>query len=154
MRWLRDLAEAECSYILAAVRLYVPDFCHGIEHQLSALYDCAHGAGLAVIMPAWMSYVADHHDCMRMAQMAVRVFGCQMNFENPKETALAGIKAFRRFLKSIGMPINFKELGAKEEDIETLVKMFGIGDGKTGGYVALDASAIEEIYRRAAVAEL
>lgn len=127
---------------------------HGIEHQLSALYDCAHGAGLAVIMPAWMSYVADHHDCMRMAQMAVRVFGCQMNFENPKETALAGITAFRRFLKSIGMPINFKELGAKEEDIKTLVQMFGIGEGKTGGYVALDAAAVEEIYRRAAVAEL
>lgn len=123
---------------------------HGIEHELSALYDCAHGAGLAVIMPAWMEYVADHHDPMRMAQMATRIFGCQMNFADPKATALEGIKAFRRFLVSIGMPINFEQLGAKVEDIPALVDKFGIGDGKTGGYVALDAAAITEIYEIAA----
>lgn len=123
---------------------------HGIEHELSALYDCAHGAGLAVIMPAWMEYVAEHHDCMRMAQMATRIFGCQMNFANPKATALEGIKAFRRFLVSIGMPINFEQLGAKVEDIPALVDKFGIGDGKTGGYVALDAAAVTEIYEIAA----
>lgn len=123
---------------------------HGIEHELSALYDCAHGAGLAVIMPAWMEYVADHHDPMRMAQMATRIFGCQMNFADPKVTALEGIKAFRRFLVSIGMPINFEQLGAKVEDIPALVDKFGIGDGKTGGYVALDAAAVTEIYEIAA----
>lgn len=127
---------------------------HGIEHELSALYDCAHGAGLAVIMPAWMEYVAEHHDCMRMAQMATRIFGCQMNFADPKATALEGIKAFRRFLSSIGMPINFEQLGAKEEDIPALVEKFGIGDGKTGGYVALDKNAITEIYQTAVWAEL
>lgn len=123
---------------------------HGIEHELSALYDCAHGAGLAVIMPAWMEYVTEHHDCMRMAQMATRIFGCQMNFADPKSTALEGIKAFRRFLSSIGMPINFEQLGAKEEDIPKLVDKFGIGDGKTGGYVALDKAAVAEIYHIAA----
>ena len=127
---------------------------HGIEHELSALYDCAHGAGLAVIMPAWMEYVADHHDPMRMAQMATRIFGCQMNFADSKTTALEGIKAFRRFLVSIGMPINFEQLGAKVEDIPALVDKFGIGDGKTGGYVALDAAAITEIYEIAARASV
>lgn len=123
---------------------------HGIEHELSALYDCAHGAGLAVIMPAWMEYVTEHHDCMRMAQMAVRIFGCQMNFANPKETAKEGIKAFRSFLTSIGMPVDFEQLGAKPEDIPALVDKFGIGDGKTGGYVALDSAAVTEIYEIAA----
>lgn len=127
---------------------------HGIEHELSALYDCAHGAGLAVIMPAWMEYVAEHHDPMRMAQMATRIFGCQMNFADPKATALEGIKAFRRFLVSIGMPINFEQLGAKVEDIPALVDKFGIGDGKTGGYVALDAAAVTEIYEIAARASV
>lgn len=126
---------------------------HGIEHELSALYDCAHGAGLAVIMPAWMEYVAEHHDPMRMAQMATRIFGCQMNFANPKETALEGIKAFRRFLVSIGMPINFEQLGAREEDIPALVDKFGIGEGKTGGFVALDKEAVTEIYHIAARCE-
>ena len=26
---------------------------HNLEHELSAFYDCAHGAGLAVMFPAW-----------------------------------------------------------------------------------------------------
>ncbi len=120
---------------------------HAIEHELSALYDCAHGAGLAVIMPAWMEYVVDHN-VMRFAQMATRVFGCQMNFENPKATALEGIKAFRRFLHSIGMPINFEELGAKEEDIPKMVEKLNPGDG--WGYVPLKAKDVTEIYKIAA----
>ena len=124
---------------------------HAIEHELSALYDCAHGAGLAVIMPAWMEYVVDHN-VMRFAQMATRVFGCQMNFENPKATALEGIKAFRRFLHSIGMPINFAELGAKEEDIPTLVEKLNPGDG--WGFVPLKAADMTAIYKVAVHATL
>ncbi len=124
---------------------------HAIEHELSALYDCAHGAGLAVIMPAWMEYVVDHN-VMRFAQMATRVFGCEMNFENPKATALEGIKAFRRFLHSIGMPINFAELGAKEEDIPKMVEKLNPGDG--WGFIPLKAKDVTEIYKIAAHAKL
>lgn len=120
---------------------------HAIEHELSAMYDCAHGAGLAVIMPSWMEYVVDHNP-MRFAQMASRVFGCAMNFENPKATALAGIKAFRSFLKSIGMPINFVELGAKEEDIPAMVEKLNPGDG--WGFQPLKAADVTKIYQIAA----
>ena len=74
---------------------------HHLEHVLSAKYDCAHGAGLAVIMPAWMRYCAEHGGEKRLAQMAVRVFGCQMDFDDPKRTALEGIEAFRAFLRSL-----------------------------------------------------
>ncbi len=126
---------------------------HGIEHELSALYDCAHGAGLAVIMPAWMEFVYKHN-VMRFAQAAVRVWGCKMDFENPEATALEGISRFRSFLHNIGMPINFEELGAKKEDIPALVEKFGIGDGRTGGFVALSAADITEIYNIAANASL
>ncbi|MBR2912856.1 MAG: iron-containing alcohol dehydrogenase [Oscillospiraceae bacterium] len=127
---------------------------HGIEHELSGLYDCAHGAGLAVIMPAWMEFVCSHN-VMRFAQMAVRIWGCEMNFENPEATAKQGIYAFRRFLSSIGMPINFEQLGAKEEDIPVLVDKFGLGeDGRTGGFVSLSSEDVAEIYRIAAKAEL
>ena len=126
---------------------------HGIEHELSALYDCAHGAGLAVIMPAWMEFVYKHN-VMRFCQMATRVFGCAMDFENPENTAVAGIKAFRSFLHSIGMPINFAELGAKEEDIPVLVEKFGLGSGKTGGFVKLSSEDIAEIYRIASRATI
>ena len=126
---------------------------HGIEHELSALYDCAHGAGLAVIMPAWMEFVYKHN-VMRFCQMATRVFGCRMGFENPESTALAGIKAFRSFLHSIGMPINFDELGAKREDIPALVEKFGLGDGRTGGFVHLSSEDVAKIYNIAADAQL
>ena len=126
---------------------------HGIEHELSALYDCAHGAGLAVIMPAWMEFVYKH-DVMRFCQMAVRVFGCNMNYDDPESTAVAGIKAFRRFLHDIGMPVNFTELGAKVEDIPVLVEKFGLGDGQTGGFVKLSSTDVAEIYKIAANAKL
>ena len=122
---------------------------HGIEHELSALYDCAHGAGLAVIMPAWMEFVYKH-DVMRFAQAAVCVWGCKMDFANPENTAREGIRRFRGFLRSIGMPLTFAELGAKTEDIPLLVERFGIGDGRTGGFVKLSAEDIAKIYRIAA----
>ena len=126
---------------------------HAIEHELSGMYDVAHGAGLAVIMPAWMEFVM-HHNIMRFAQMAVRVFGCEMNFEKPEQTALAGIRSFRNFLHGIGLPINLKELGAKVEDIPVLVKNQGLGEGKTGGFVSLSSDDITKIYHIAANAEL
>ena len=122
---------------------------HMIEHELSALYDCAHGAGLAVTMPAVFSYVMDH-DVMRFAQAAVRVWGCQMDFAHPEKTACAGIEALRSFLCSIGMPKNFAELGAKEEDIPVLVKALCYGDGRKGsirGFVTLDEEDCTKIYK-------
>ncbi|MBR3504673.1 MAG: iron-containing alcohol dehydrogenase [Clostridia bacterium] len=122
---------------------------HNIEHELSALYDCAHGAGLAVTMPAVFTYVINH-DVMRFAQVAVRVWGCQMDFVHPERTARAGIEALRAFLISIGMPKNFAELGAKEEDIPKLVDVLCNGDGRPGsisGFMTLNEEDCANIYR-------
>lgn len=123
---------------------------HQIEHELSALYDCAHGGGLAVTMPAVFTYNMSH-DVMRFAQIAVRVWGCQMDFVHPEITAKEGIEALRSFLISIGMPKNFEELGAKEEDIEKLAYTccYGRGDegGRAGGFVSLEQKDVEAIYR-------
>ncbi len=122
---------------------------HDIEHELSATYDCAHGAGLAVVFPAWMTYNMKH-DVNRFAQLAVRVWGCEMDFQNPENTAKAGIAALKRFLKSIGMPLNFSELGAKEEDIEKMAQSACHGDGRggsIGGFVSLEDKDVANIYR-------
>ena len=122
---------------------------HNIEHELSALYDCVHGAGLAVVMPAVFTYNLKH-DVMRFAKVAVRVWGVEMDFEHPEVTALEGINALRRFLKSIGMPGNFAELGAKEEDIDELAHKCCYGDvntGTTGGFVTLNEDDVKAIYR-------
>lgn len=123
---------------------------HQIEHELSAVYDCAHGAGLAVTMPAVFTYNLSH-DVMRFAQIAVRVWGCEMDFDNPERTAREGIEALRSFLISIGMPRNFEELGARQEDIEKMAYTccYGKGNesGKIGGFVPLNQKDVEEIYK-------
>ena len=122
---------------------------HDIEHELSAIYDCAHGAGLAVVFPAWMTYNMKH-DVSRFAQLAVRVWGCQMDFANPENTAKAGIEALKKFLVSIGMPIDFAGLGAKEEDIARMAKTACYGNdrqGSIGGFNKLNQQDVENIYR-------
>lgn len=122
---------------------------HHLEHQLSALYDCAHGAGLAVMFPAWMEYTMSHN-VMRFAQFAVRVFGVQMDFEDPVNTARRGIAALRSFFKSIGMPLNFEDLGAKEEDIPVLLNLLGADKHTEGNFVTLGRDDCEQIYKIAA----
>lgn len=122
---------------------------HAIEHELSALYDCAHGAGLAVTMPAVFKYNLEQ-DVLRFAQVANRVWGCQMDFANPRVTALAGIEALKNFLTSIGMPTTMTELGGKEEDIKELAHKSCYGNGGDGfvhGFVDLSEEDVENIYK-------
>ncbi|MBP3811246.1 MAG: iron-containing alcohol dehydrogenase [Clostridiales bacterium] len=114
---------------------------HAIEHELSALYDCAHGAGLAVTMPAVFKYELGH-DRARFEQAARRIWGYQ--------TAEEGIEAFRKYLTSIGMPSTLGELGGKEEDIPVLVKNLCYGDGRNGtisGFVTLNEEDCTAIYK-------
>lgn len=75
-----------------------------------------------------------------------------MDFENPMNTALAGIDAFKCFLSSIGMPVSFAELGAKEEDIPAMAEKSCYGDGRggsLGGFVKLGKEDVEKIFRLA-----
>ena len=114
---------------------------HNIEHELSALYDCAHGAGLAVTMPAVFKYEMSHDEA-RFEQAARRIWGV--------DTAQEGIEAFRNYLISIGMPSTLGELGGKEEDIPVLVKNLCYGDGRTGtisGFVTLNEEDCTDIYK-------
>ena len=119
---------------------------HAIEHELSALYDCAHGAGLAVVMPAWMEYVMDT-DTARFARFAERVFGVKEN--DLESSAKAGIRAYRQWLRFIGMPLSFSELGAKEEDIPFLVKKLNLAGNTLGSFRPLRDGDVDAIYRLA-----
>ena len=87
---------------------------------------------------------------MRFAQLAERLWGCHMDYMNPEETAKEGIERLKSFFHSIGMPISFKELGAREEDIPYMVKTLGIEEGGTiGSFMKLNAKDVENIYRLA-----
>ena len=140
-----------CCGLLALGRTKSAWPCHGIEHELSAFYDCAHGAGLAVILPAWMEYVLPH-DPVRLAQFAVRVFGCEMNFADPEATARQGIEKLCLFFHSLGMPITFDELGAKAKDIPDMVahRAEKPGGFPFGGFVKIQPADMEAILRLAA----
>ena len=122
---------------------------HQIEHELSALYDCAHGAGLAVVMPAWMEYVMSHN-VSRFAQFAVRVWGCEMDFAHPENTAKEGIQKFCLFLHSIGMPITFEEIGARKEDIPEMAAHRRAKGFPFGGFVKIGEPEMEAILNLAA----
>ena len=119
---------------------------HGIEHELSALYDCAHGAGLAVVMPAWMEYVMET-DLARFARFARRVW--EVTDADPEAAAREGIRLYRDWLRSIGMPQTLKELGAKEEDIPKLVATLGLKGNTLGAFRPLDDADVANILRLA-----
>lgn len=121
---------------------------HNLEHELSALYDVAHGAGLAVMFPAWMKYVM-HHNVLRFAQFAVRIWGCEMDFQQPEKTALQGIECFEQFMVSIGMPIRFSTLGARPEDIQILLNALDMKGQVLGSFVKISEDDARKIYELA-----
>ncbi|HBU12749.1 MAG TPA: NADH-dependent alcohol dehydrogenase [Clostridiales bacterium] len=123
---------------------------HMIEHELSAKYDVSHGAGLAVIYPAWMQMVYPAGK-ERFAQFAMRVFDVEYDFADVDNTVRKGIARLKHFFKSIGMPVSLKELGVKDDgDIEDMVKRYTAHNGeKTGAFMELTAADIEKILKSA-----
>ena len=122
---------------------------HGLEHELSALYDVPHGAGLAVMFPAWMQYVYTS-GVDRFVQFAVCVWDIKDNGDK-KETALKGIQALKDFFSSIGLPVNFEQLGAKASDIDKLVDTLRINSGgNLGAFRKLDMDDCRAIFEIAA----
>lgn len=121
---------------------------HHLEHELSALYDVTHGAGLAVIAPLWMRYVLEINP-HKLVLFATRVWDIPMDETNPKAVALQGIEAFEAFLKKIGMPLSFAEIGAKEEDIELMTDKLLNGRKTEGNYVKLTKDDVIKIYQSA-----
>ena len=117
---------------------------HGLEHELSALYGVTHGAGLAVVNPAWMTYAAKTKPA-KIAQMARRVF--DVVDEDDTRAALEGIKRLKDFYKSIGMPVTLAELGVKDPDIDALVKNVHVNKGTPfGAYINLYPEDTRKIY--------
>jgi alcohol dehydrogenase YqhD (iron-dependent ADH family) len=121
---------------------------HKLEHELSALYGVAHGAGLAVILPAFMEYQLDHNP-KRMARFASEIFDVELS-EDVTATAKEGISRLRAYLKSIGMPLTLRDIAVPEEDIPLLASRIQMNNGDLFGfYRPLNLQQIEEVYRLA-----
>lgn len=120
---------------------------HNLEHELSAFYGVAHGAGLAAVFPAWMKFVCKH-DLNRFCQFASRVFDVEIDKTDPEKTALEGIDRFEKFLLSIGMPVRLDALGVKDDRFtEMAAKVTKDGKTTSGNFVRLSRADCEEIYR-------
>jgi alcohol dehydrogenase YqhD (iron-dependent ADH family) len=122
---------------------------HDLEHELSAAYDIAHGAGLAVVFPAWMKFTLKH-DVTRFAQLASRVWGLDHAFFDPERTALAGIERLESFWSSIGLATRLSGLGIGADRIPEMAdKCSASGTQTLGNFVKIGRKEAEQIYRLA-----
>ena len=117
---------------------------HPIEHVISAYYDITHGVGLAVLTPAWMSYVLSDRTAPRFARFAREVFGVE-EADNRKAAEL-GIQRVRAFNQSLGMPATLSGAGVPEDLFDEMaseaVRTSAIA---SRAYVKLDISDVKQI---------
>lgn len=122
---------------------------HQIEHEISGIYDVAHGAGLAVVFPAWMKYVF-RHDLNRFVQWAVRVWNVEMDVYNPESVALAGIEKMETFFHFLGLGTRLANLGIQDDRIDEMADKCTEGNTQmAGNFVKLDREAVRQILRLA-----
>jgi len=121
---------------------------HALDHELSALFDLAHGAGLAIIFPAWLRYNIKE-DTPRLARFAAKVWGVDGAFYDYEQAALEGVLRMENFFRSIGMPIRFADASIDPAKIPEMAKR-AVHFGAIGNYRKLEEKDAEAIYRLAA----
>ncbi len=124
--------------------------CHQLEHELSGMFDCvAHGAGLAIVYPAWAKYMYKHNP-RRFADLAVNALGVDDIGKTAEEVALEGIEFLEDYFRSIEMPVRLSELGLDitQEDIENMSeKCTFFGKRTLKDYISLGKEEITEIFK-------
>ena len=121
---------------------------HHIEHELSALYDIAHGAGLAIVFPAWITYNLKE-DTPRLARFAAEVFGVDGAFYDPGEAAREGVFRLKNFFRFMGLPVNFADAKLPPDRIPEMARR-AVKFGPLGNYRKLGEEDCAAILRIAA----
>jgi len=116
---------------------------HKIEMEISGLYDLAHGAGLAIIFPAWMKYVYKN-DIERFARFAVRVWDVEPDFYDIEKVALEGIKKLENFYREIGLPITLKEANIPYDRFDEMAAKC-VEMGPVGNFIKLNKDDVLQI---------
>ena len=122
---------------------------HALDHELSALFDLAHGAGLAIIFPAWLRYNIKENT-PRLARFAAKVWGVDGAFYDYEQAALEGVIRMENFFSSIGMPVNFADAKIDPSYIPEMAKRV-VRFGPVGNYRKLDEKDAEAVYKLAAL---
>ena len=122
---------------------------HAMEHEISAEYDVTHGAGLAVIFPAFLQYGAKHNP-HKIAQLGHRVFGIVDSGDESIDAMATAIALKTWFHEKLHLPVTFGQLGIPDPDLELLNERLHRLKGEVlQGYMELDATATMEIYKLA-----
>lgn len=120
---------------------------HNIEHELSGMYDIAHGAGLAIVFPAWMRYCWKENPA-RFVQLAVRVFDVDLAFGQTQEIVEEMIRRLENWYRSLGMPVRLHEANIGEDRLREMAKKCFIAR-QIGNFKKLDEEDVYQIYRLA-----
>ena len=120
---------------------------HRLEHEISAFYGVAHGAGLAVMIPAWMTFCATRNPD-KLWRFAINVMSVDPAGKTTDEIIDEGISELKNFYHDLGLTVNLRELIGQEPDIDKMVASLERNVGKTlGNYVPLSMDDCREIYR-------
>ena len=123
---------------------------HKLEHELSALYDIAHGAGLAIIFPAWMKYVLPRGGAKKLAQFAIRVFDVAEDSGTLEEIAVEGIVRLEKFYHSLGLTTTLHENGIGTQDFDRMAeRACAMVGGTLGCFASLKPGDCKAIYQLA-----
>lgn len=126
---------------------------HKLEHEVSAFYGVAHGAGLAVIIPAWLTFCAERNPD-KIWRFAINVLSVNPAGKTTEEIIDEGISELKNFYHGLGLTTNLRELIGEEPDIEKMVASLERNGGKTiGSYVPLSMDDCRQIYRLACEAD-
>lgn len=119
---------------------------HALEHELSAHYGVAHGAGLAVMVPAWLTMVAEKNPA-KVLRFCTHVMGVDPYGKDTARVIADGIERLRDFYHSIGLTTSLRTLIGQEPDVDKLVASLQGNKGDVlGAYVALSMDDCRRIY--------
>ena len=122
---------------------------HRIEHELSAAYGITHGEGMAVVLPAWLRYAAEHRTD-KPAQLAARVFGVDPYIYSEKERCLELAGLLERYFREIGLRTRLSELSIGKERFEEMAaRATANGARPVGHYIPLDEERFIAVLERA-----
>ncbi len=121
---------------------------HHIEHELSALYNLTHGAGLSIITPAWMKYVYKENTD-KFIQLAHRVFDIDFAYNEKELIIKEMIKKLENWYKSLGLPTTLREVGIDDSHFSEMAEKCLVARGLTGNFKKLNQEDICNIYKLA-----
>lgn len=109
---------------------------HMIEHSLSAIYNIAHGAGLAIVMPAWMQWYRSQNP-EQFERFGREIFGVS--------SGEAGIAAFKEWMEKLGCPVTLAAAGIPAGDIPRIA---------ANAYGLARRWGIEQLYPEKSIVEI